>query len=280
MQKISTILVCLVFSAMFGFSQEQNEISKDTIPKGISVSPSSVRFSVRPGSSQSKQIVVRNDTDFERSFQVLLKDYGVNDINRKSSSSIVPQDYKYGLSKWTLITPNNFTLKPFESQKINVLIDIPSGEENNHALWNMIVIEEVKERQKLDIPSNASAIGLGIVPTIGFGVYVYQNPPNLPISVVSLISVKKQEEDKRVVFKIKNEGEAIGFCSYYMDILNVATGKKYKIPAKQATVLPSAIREMIIALDELPAGMYNALLVIDYGGKDYLETSEIDFILK
>ena len=280
MRKLLTIIFLSFFAVFSLISQTKNEIKNDSIPKGISVSPSSLRFSIKTGKSESKQIVVRNDTEFERAFQVLLKDYGVNDINRKSINSVVPDDYKYGLSKWTLITPNNFVLKPFESQKINVLIDIPSGEDNAHALWNMIVIEEVKERQKLDVPNNASAIGLGIVPTVGFGVYVYQNPPNLPIAEVSLISLKKLEEEKKIVFRVKNEGQAIGFSNYYMDILNVATGQKIKIPAKQITVLPTAVRELTINLEDLPNGSYNALLVIDYGGKDFLETTEFDFILK
>jgi hypothetical protein len=275
-------LFSLVF-ALIGFESfaQQNVAppAKDTVPRGVSVSPSSMRFAIQPGTSQSKQITVRNDTDYERTFQVLTNDYGIDDINRKSADAVVPENFKYGLTRWMYTTPNLFTLKPGEVQRINVLIDIPPGDENTHAAWNMVIIEEVKERQMLDIPSNVSAVGLGIVPTMGFGIYVYQNPPNMVASEISLTGLKANPKAKNLVFKTKNKGQAIGFCTYYLEIMNMATGKTVKILPKQITLLPTAEREFTIDFLDLPTGSYNALLVIDYGSKDYLETAEIDFAI-
>lgn len=250
---------------------------QDTVPRGVSVSPSSVRFYVKTGSSQSKKLNVFNDTDFERTFQVLMSDYNATDINRAAANSQTEKDYKYGLSKWVSITPSLLTLKPGERGTINVTLDVPAGEEHKHAAWSIVVVEEVKERPQLDVPSQSSAVGLGISATMGFGIFVYQNPPDLPASEIEMTGYRVSEDRKNLFVKVQNAGEGIGYCTYYVELLNMATGQAIKLPSGQATMLPGANREIKIDLPELQSGSYNALAVIDFGSKEFVETAELDF---
>jgi hypothetical protein len=253
------------------------KILKDTIPKGVSVSPSSLRFAIKPGSSQSKKITVTNDSEVERTFEVRSQNYGAEDINRAAVGSQTPEDFKFGLTKWTYITPAVFTLKPKEKMSINVLIDIPMGSENLHAAWSIIVVEEVKQRQPLDINPSSGNVGLGVVPTMGFGIFVYQNPPGLAPTEVALTAYKLSEDKKSFILNAKNIGEGIGFCTYYFELMNMATGKIEKISPAQATILPGVSREFIVPLPVLPSGSYNAMVVLDYGSKEMVESAELDF---
>jgi P pilus assembly chaperone PapD len=255
-------------------------IPKDSIPRGVSISPSSIRYAIKPGNSQSKKINIFNDTEYERTFEVKSIDYNAKDINRAAADSKTEENFKYGLTKWTYITPAVFTLKPREKMSVNVLIDIPVDKEHNHAAWSMIIVEEVKERQQLDVNPNAKAVALGIIPTMGFGIFVYQNPPGLKATEISLTGYKITDDKKIFNLKAKNIGEGIGFCTYYFEIMNVATGKIIKIPASQATILPGAEREFKIGLPPLPSGSYNAMVVLDYGSKEMVETAEIDFAVQ
>ncbi len=255
------------------------KLQKDSMPKGVSVSPSTLRFSIKPGSSQSKKITIINDTDVERTFEVKSQNYGAEDINRAAVDSKTEEDFKFGLTKWTYITPAVFTLKPKEKMSINVLIDIPMGSENLHAAWSIIVVEEVKQRQALEISPNGEAVGLGIIPTMGFGIFVYQNPPGLPPTEVSITSYRIDENNKSFNMKAKNTGEGIGFCTYYFEIMNMATGKIEKLAPNQATILPGVERFFKVDLPNLPSGSYNAMLVLDYGSKELVETAELDFAI-
>ena len=252
---------------------------KDTMPRGVSVSPSSMRFAIKPGSSQSKKITVINDTDVERTFEVKTQNYGAEEINRAAVDSKTETDFKFGLSKWTYITPAVFTLKPKEKMSINVLIDIPMGSENLHAAWSIIVVEEVRERQALDVDATKSAVGMGIVATMGFGIFVYQNPPGLPPTEVALTEYKMTPDKSNFIIKAKNIGEGIGFCTYYFELMNMATGKIEKIAPSQATILPGATREFKVTLPALASGSYNAMVVLDYGSKEMVETAELDFAI-
>jgi hypothetical protein len=199
------------------------------------------------------------------------------DINREASNSQPPEDYKYGLTKWLYITPSVVTLKPGEKANINVLMDIPAGEENEHAAWSLITIDEVTERQKLDIPNADQAVGLGILPSMGFGIFIYQNPPGLKNNSVELTGYKLENNQKNILMRAVNKGNGIAFSTYYVELLNMATGETIKVPAQTATILPGATREFKIELPALPSGSYNALGVLDFGSRDYVETAELDF---
>lgn len=279
-----SLLIIIHFLALAIQAQSDSlpkiSIPRDSVPKGVSVSPSSIRFAIKPGSSQSKKLNIINDTDFERSFEVKSQDYNSEDINRSAADSKTEENYKYGLSKWTYITPSVFTLKPGERMSVNVLVDIPPDNEHNHAAWSMIIVEEVKERQQLDVNPNAQAVALGVIPTMGFGIFVYQNPPGLKATEIGLTSYNISEDRKNFSFKAKNLGEGIGFCTYYFEVMNMATGKIVKIPPSQATFLPGAERQFKVDLPTLPSGSYNAMIVLDYGSKEMVETAEIDFGVK
>jgi P pilus assembly chaperone PapD len=255
------------------------KMSKDSMPKGVSVSPSNLRFSVKPGSSHSKKITVINDTDYERTFEVKSQNYGANDINRAAVDSKTDADFKFGLSKWTYITPAVFSLKPKEKMSINVLVDIPMGTENLHAAWSIIVVEEIKERQKLDIATNLEVVGMGVIPSMGFGIFVYQNPPGLPPTEVNLTSFRLSDNKKSFLLSAKNTGEGIGFCTYYFELLNMATGKTEKIAPSQSTILPGVERQFKVDIPPLTSGSYNVMLVLDYGSRETVESAELDFAI-
>ena len=207
------------------------------------------------------------------------QNYGAEDINRAAADSKTAEDFKFGLTKWTYITPAVFTLKPKEKMSVNVLIDIPMGSENLHAAWSIIVVEEVKQRQALDITPGVEAVGMGILPTMGFGIFVYQNPPGIPPTEVALTSYTISSDKQSFIINAKNLGEGIGFCTYYFELMNMATGKIEKISPAQATILPGVSREFKVIIPPLPSGSYNAMVVLDYGSKEMVESAELDFAI-
>jgi hypothetical protein len=114
---------------------------------------------------------------------------------------------------------------------------------------------------------------------MGFGIFVYQNPPNVKNNAVELTGYAIDPTKKKITMKASNKGDGIGFCTYYVELLNMATGETFKIPAYTATLLPGSTREFVIELPALSSGSYNALGVLDFGSKEYVETAELDFAI-
>ncbi|MBA3705760.1 MAG: hypothetical protein H0W84_07615 [Bacteroidetes bacterium] len=259
--------------------------STDSVQEtGISVSPSTLRFNVKPGSTQTKTIKVTNDTKRPHSFQVNFQDFGAGRDNKESIG--VPVEYPNALSKYLVVSPTLVELKPRETKTISVTVDIPAGDATAIAMWTTLTLDQVTERSKLETPGAASnTLALGITAGIGFGVNIHQNPPNVRVNNVEIQSLKYkkgEEKNKRsLVMQAKNTGDGIGYCLYYIELTNLLTGKQHKLRVKQFGILPKYEKEFDFELPkELANGKYSALAVLDFGNKDELQTAELEFTIE
>lgn len=258
-------------------------VDNDTTNTGISVSPSTLRFNVKPGSTQTKTIKVTNDTRKPIAFQINFQDYGVGADGKESIG--VGAEYHYALSKYIVVSPTLLELKPHESKVISVTVDIPPGDEAAIAMWTTLILDQVIERPKLEAPdANKTAVALGIKTGIGFGINIHQNPPNVVVNNVEIKSLKYEKASLKngnsLIMKAKNIGDGIGYCLYYIELTNLLTGKQTKLKVKQFGILPGYEKELRYELPkELDKGKYSVLAVLDFGNKEELQTAELEFTI-
>lgn len=246
---------------------------------GVAVSPSKVNFNVRPGKSSIKTIKVTNDTKKTNKFKVTIKDFTMNDAGK--SSFVEPGKGKFGLSKWMNISPTFFELKPGEVKEVTVNVQVPDSEEGQQAAWSILIIEQAEEKKALD-PGNkgGNTIAFGITPTFAFGVWIYQNPPNVSVNKVEIVDYKHLVKDGKegLIIKAKNKGTGISFCTSYVHLTNLNTGEQRKLLVKKFTILPENTREFRFALpDNLPKGKYQAQAILDYGSSDEIPGAVLEF---
>ncbi len=120
---------------------------------------------------------------------------------------------------------------------------------------------------------------------MSFGIFVYQNPPNVSNNKVDITSLKYEQGVppmvNQLVMEAKNIGNGIGFCLYYIELTNLMNGKTEKLKVRQFTILPGYNRKVIFELPkELAKGKYSGVAVLDFGSKDNLQTAELDFEIK
>jgi hypothetical protein len=258
----------------------------DTTETGISVSPSSIHFNAKPGATQTKTIKITNDTRSAKKFQVTMSDYGELDENGKTEGNVTA-DYKYALSKWLSVSPSYVEVPARESKVVTITIDVPNSDTAAIAAWTMLTIDQVKNTKKtLELPGdNKNAVGMGVSQGIGFGVYVYQNPPNVVNNKVEINTLKfnaaVNKSANQILMGVKNAGDGIGFCNYYLELTSLSSGKTEKLNVKRFTILPGYKRELKFNLPTyVQSGKYSAVAVLDFGSKDDLQTAELEFELK
>lgn len=282
MKKNNLLLVVLLFLTLGIFAQDApppNSQSSDG--GGISVSPSTLRFNAKPGQTQSKTIKVNNDTDKKISFQVSFQDYG---MGREGKTDVaVNSEYKNALSKYIVVSPTLIELKPRESKLVSVTVDIPPGDAYAIAMWTTLALDEVIDRKKLEVPSSNNTVAMGINASVGFGIHIYQNPPNVIANSVDIQNMKYNKPTAKaagsIAMKAKNTGDGIGYCLYYLELTELLTGKQTKFKVKQFGILPGYEKEFTFDIPTtLPKGKYSALAVIDFGDKNELRTAELDFV--
>jgi len=279
-------LLCFVFkTTTFGQKIQTvgvNTNAKETSTKGVSISPAHFNLSLNPGDTKTYKINVDNTTNFKKQFEVNVYDF---DMNGKGKSSFMQAgEGKYSLSKWLNISPTFIELKPKEKKEIAFSITVPTSDAGFKSAWSIIMVEEQKPRVKLDDPQNKNnTIALGIVPTFAFGVFIYQNPPNVTSNGIEITNFTFNDSDKSKSFLIEaqNKGTGIAYCTSYIDLTNLDTGKQQRLKVKRFTILPDLIRDFVFELPEkMPQGNYLAVGVLDYGSAEEIQAAKLEFTLK
>lgn len=284
MKKILLVLIASVIGLYLNAEEiKLSELFKAPYPKGagVAVSPSHLHYAVAPGESKTLKVTINNDTEREYQFKVSLQDFN---MDKNGKSAFVPAGQgEFSLSKNLSIAPSFVSMKAGEKKELSVNVSIPEDDPRaNKAAWCIMMIEQVAEKKSLEKPKGKN-IALGIVPTYAFGVYVYQNPPNVEIYGVEIVDFKTglyNNSKKIIQLDAENKGDGIAYCSTYIELVNFSTGKSRKLPVKAFTIIPGLKREFKFVIPEdLEPGNYNAIGVVDYGSDQELLTAEMEFKL-
>ena len=256
-------------------------VLQDTLPEpGVAVSPSVLRFNVKPGLTQTKTIKITNDTKKSYNFQIGFQDSGAG---ADGVTEVAVDKYSmFALSKYVIVSPTLIELKPRQSKTLTITLDIPAGDSMAISMWTTLFLDQMFERAKLEVPNPSSTtIALGITNGISFGINIYQNPPNVTINSVDIVAMNYESTKKQIYMKAKNTGTGIGYCLYYLELTNLITGKVSKLKVKQFPILPGFSKELIFDLPrDIEKGPYSALGVLDFGNKEELHTAEMEFKIK
>jgi hypothetical protein len=253
----------------------------DKIYEGVSVSPSTLRLAVKPGNIQKREIKVVNDSKNKMTFQIAYSDFMMG--RNGKPTPVKPEESKYALSKWLSASPSFFELNPGEMQKVTLTIDIPATDEGSLAAWTIMMVDQVAERPAISYKGDDKTMALGVLPSIGFGVYVYQNPPNVKMNDVEIQKFAYLDSlgKKNLSLKVKNIGDGIGFCTSYVELTGLSDGKKQKLNVKQYTILPGFYRDFFYELPKgIPKGKYSAVGVIDYSNEQEIKAAELEFTIE
>jgi len=284
MQKIFLIALLLIAGIAFGQTDSLKPKISSEIPDsafndmGVSISPSSMHLNIKPGTTVAKEIRVNNATKKSYNFSIGYCDF---EMGRDGKPLSLKQgEGKYGLSKYINVSPSYFSLKPGEEIKLKVIISIPDNEDALRASWTIITIDQVIDRPPLDANEHPNRLSFGITTSFGFGVYVYQNPPNVKINAVVIDKFLYQDTIgiRKIEMVVKNTGDGIGYCSSYVELTNLKTGKQDKLQVKRFTILPQFFRDFFYELPaNLPSGKYTAVGVVDFGSYEEIVAAEADF---
>ncbi len=250
----------------------------DTITNtGVAVAPSTMYFRTKPGKSQTIYLTITNDQRHPEKFKISFLDYTM-DNQGKTKEVPLGQFADYGLSKYILAAPSVVDLRAGEKKKIAITVSMPETDEAYRASWTMMMVDRLNERKYLVPDKNSDKeMQMGVIPTYGFGIHVYQNPPNVKINKVEItrFNFTYNDTSKFVSLTVKNTGDGMGFCKSYVEINNLKTGKVEKDLLKQFVVFPGLQRSFeLVVPGKIEKGKYSVLLVLDFGSKEQLETAE------
>ena len=123
------------------------------------------------------------------------------------------------------------------------------------------MIEQVAPRKNLlDATQSSNTVALGVVPTFAFGIFAYQNPPNVIDNKIEFkdFQLKDGNASKFLYLEVQNTGDGIAYCTSYIDLTNLDTGVQQRLKVKKFTIVPDLIRDFSFSLKGLGKGKYLA----------------------
>lgn len=275
----SLITLTLLAISISTFGQEKKKEKEEKKTTGVSVSPAHYHLTLKPGEEKTYELTIKNDTEFPKNFKVNTYDF---DMNGKGKSDFIPAgEGKYSLSKWLNVSPSFVEMKAFEQRKVKFTVRIPDDQEGARAAWNIIMLEQEEPRTSIEPPKKGEGtVALGVIPTFAFGVFVYQNPPNVTDNAVEITNFKIANRDSitYVSIEAENKGNGIAYCTSYIDLTNLKNGKQERLLVKRFTIVPELVRDFNFVLpDSLEKGKYLAVGVLDFEGSEEIQVAEMEF---
>ena len=270
------LVLFLMFTSQATIGQKNNQTARKTT--GVSVSPSHFHFNLKQGDIKTYDITINNSTSTKKEFNINVYDF---DMNGKGKSSFLPAGKgKYSLAKWLNVSPTFVELKAKEIKKVKVTISVPNTDDGRKAAWSILMVEQEAPRENLiNANNNGNTVAFGIVPTFAFGIFAYQNPPNVLTNKIEFrdFQLKNTKDGKSLYIEVQNQGDGIAYCTSYIDLTNLDTGDQQRLKVKNFTIVPELIRDFDFNLPNLPKGKYLAIGVLDYDSADEIQAARMEF---
>ena len=250
--------------------------------KGVTVSPSHMKFNVDMGKMKTKTIKVTNYTESKQKFRIKYNDFDISTDGK--SSFLEPGTSNYSLSNLISISPTFIELEPGTAKEVSITVQVPGGDEAAKAAWGVILIEQAEEKKVLDPGSTGSeTIAFGITPVFSFGIWIYQNPPHVINNQADITDFiyDAESDQKLLILSVENKGDGIAFCKAYVELTSLNTGKQKSLGGQNYTLLPGYKRIFAFKVPgTLEKGNYSAVGVLDYNSDDEIVAAELELTIE
>lgn len=256
----------LIFPLMWSNAQE------------LEVSPVKLSFNTTPGSSQTRQIFLRNKAKTEQNFIFNLGDWLTDESGEVKYFD--PGSTARSCADWVTISPSLVTLQPNESVRVNVTMLVP---ENDHSTkWAVLFVQTAEEQTGAEAIDKA--VGMGIKVSARIAVTLFQSPESNTLYKGTLEGLSERiNEDNKRVFETQaiNLGDKILNCKLYFTISNLETADEFTSEPFDFSLLPETARNIKYTHDaDLLKGQYSVAAILDYGFNEELEGIQMDLEVK
>ena len=175
---------------------------------------------------------------------------------------------------WIAVSPQSFRIAPGDRQPVSFRVVVPNGNLSG-MYWGMIFVQGAPRPQKRQ--------GATVLAIERFGVKIYETIPGSEELSGEVKSVRKVGNDP-LAFKISfaNTGNVQLRPTGTINIINQSGDTMRELAIDEFPILPGSERTLVVTDESespLPAGIYRALVTIDYGG-DNLAGGTRDFRLR
>lgn len=218
------------------------------------------------GQTIEGEIIIQNmDKESSELLIISLKDLMI--FCKKESSFIDFGAHDRSLGKWITFNTKERILKPKENFILKYTINIPEHMEEEiidlGTFWGVIMVETSNLIEENDI------IGLTVNTKFRYAVQIITHVGefiNPEIEFLDIAYAKTKELEANINITIQNKGDYMVQPSLILELFNAAGENVKQTQATYKKVYPKKCADFSIQISNLPKGVYNGVLIADYGG--------------
>ncbi|TAM60995.1 hypothetical protein EPN52_03950 [bacterium] len=226
-----------------------------SIGLGLDVTPAKLDISVPAGSSENIPITVHNSSGSGTHVQASMADFTVTGQGQYEFAKV--GSMPYSLMRWASINPREFDLPQDTTEQVRLTLAVPAGEKLTGEYAGVVFFQTRPERRKGAI-SFSARIAAKVYATV---------PGTVKLSgAIEKVSASASSggESYRVLFA--NLGNAHVYLNGRIEVRqNGTTIERVNMPP-QLLVERGGKRLIEVTGKALPAGSYQVVAIIDYGG--------------
>ncbi len=205
--------------------------------RSFTVSPPSLKFSLKPGSKTEKQIKVTNQSAGKLDFVVNTEDFVVT--NKEGTPELLPPgtlpSNRFSASSWSTALPPAFSLEPGKSQTVTLYLQVPT-EASPGGRYFAVAIK----------PVGAGGVDQGAAVNTVIGTLVYltvEGPVTEKAQVVNFTAPRFSEFGPiEFLTEIRNLGDIHLAPQATVEVKNLFGQKVYSFALDNLNIFPGTIR--------------------------------------
>ncbi|HZJ79128.1 MAG TPA: hypothetical protein VFC69_00965 [Dysgonamonadaceae bacterium] len=267
--KISSRIVALGALLVLFFASQSI-----TAQTGLSVSPPRTYFTLGPGQTETKQILVSNPSKTHTlELSVSFNDWEYDSIgnNVMAEAGVLSNS----CADWVDILPQSFfSVAPGQSYELDVRMRVPENLSDDEPVHTcMLFITQINPTD------GVNEQGANIKIAVRSGVKLYHRKPvarNADVEIMDFAYNK--EQPNQIKFAFENTGNVWTDGTITCDLLNQETGEQTKLENVVFYSMPGDYRYLYFQLpDDLEAAKYIATAIFDYEHAASVKMAELSF---
>lgn len=249
--------------------------------QGVSVNNGRLFFNNAPGQRDAKEIVLTNPTNKKVLLQLSFQDWSRDTFGIKVYSDA--STLKSSCSSWSSVNETSIEIPPQGEKTVTVEMAPPSNVTAANGVYNsMLFIRQINDPYAR--VETGGSLQSSINATFQIGVHLYYAHPSLSKKELSIEGFAFDGSSDRpspaFMIKLENVGETCVDGKIKLELTNASTGKEYRpfdSHPVSAAFMPNDVRYVSLDLpDNIPAGKYSALAIVDIGPSHDLQMAVID----
>lgn len=185
------------------------------------------------------------------------------------SLHVAPDSQPRSNAGWMRVTPTSLVIAAGEVVDVSYTVSVPDAGVRAGTYWSMIMVEPLPRDVRDGSASGAPAVGVRTVLRFGIQVATHVSgdvPHRLRIDNASVVTGRAAERE--LTFELINTGDAAYRPNVSVEIFDAQGASMETLEEQRGLIYPGTSTLQRFALTDLPAGQYEALVVVDTGAPE------------